>query len=357
MFDDSPASPQSPDAAWNSTDLRTIIIAKGVGELKDLSDLRKKGWAEEGLDHHFIRQRQLADTANAHMNLVWFNKMKVVFGELDVAARIVPLSGPMQFLDLGCSPGGFSSYILHKNRNARGVGISLPVEQGGHLFALESYLGSRFELHLADLNYYRLHHCHRQLRALAFDPLPQNFEANFDVVILDGHFLRTYLSPALTDPKEWDRHRLLISQIVIALRSIRHGGTIVLKLSHPEKLHTAQFLFMLDGISKSLCVFKPRSLHTNRGTFYAIANGVGLGYQGAKKAEYLRELEELWYQITFVGSERQGRFMTATDLDFIVTYDDIANNYIDRLIDISRNVWSTQADALRAWFSRKGILY
>lgn len=351
----SPVSPQCPEP-YLLKDLSSAILAQNVFELELLKVLRKKGWDEEGLDGHFNRQRQIADSADDRMNSIWFNRMKKVFRELDVQARFVPTFGRLEFLDLGCCPGGFTSYILQKHHRAHGTGISLPVEQGGHPMALEQHLSSRFELHLADLLYYKLHSGHRPLLLTSMQPLPDGFAARFDIVILDGHFLRTYRSPALTDPDEWDRHRLLISQIVIALRSVRPGGTIVIKLSHPEKLLTAQILHMLDNLSKALCVHKPHSLHANRGTFYAIAKGIGRGPHGEKQSQYLQGLEDLWHDITFGGETGRGRFMTATDLDFIATYDDIVTTYLGRLIDLGRSVWLTQADALQVWFSKRGIL-
>jgi len=45
-----------------------------------------------------------------------------------------PRKGPLRFLDLGCCPGGFTSYILSNNPSA---GISSEIETGGHRFLLE----------------------------------------------------------------------------------------------------------------------------------------------------------------------------------------------------------------------------
>jgi hypothetical protein len=36
-----------------------------------------------------------------------------------------------RYLDLGCSPGGFSTWVMSKNPKAKGLGITLPVEMAG----------------------------------------------------------------------------------------------------------------------------------------------------------------------------------------------------------------------------------
>lgn len=99
-------------------------------------------------------QQQSADNATPEMEAIWFCNMKTVMWEIDWATNgtALPLTGngPFRFLDLGrvrrlprsgqafahlwcsrCCPGGFSSYILEKNYDARGVGVSLhPVRLG-----------------------------------------------------------------------------------------------------------------------------------------------------------------------------------------------------------------------------------
>ena len=43
----------------------------------------------------------------------------------------------LQFMDVCCSPGGFSEYVLESNQ-CRGVGLSLPLELGGHVPAIDT---------------------------------------------------------------------------------------------------------------------------------------------------------------------------------------------------------------------------
>ncbi|KAJ6627994.1 hypothetical protein B0H10DRAFT_2210083 [Mycena sp. CBHHK59/15] len=110
-------------------------------------------------------------------------------GEDDVRAM------PFRFLDLGCCPGGFASYILGKNPRASSVGISLPTESGGHSCLLEEENFLRFELHWADLTQYQLG------PTFIHDPLLQSFpvaRGPFDLVLIDGHPLYTYTATAFS---------------------------------------------------------------------------------------------------------------------------------------------------------------
>ncbi|KAI0341194.1 hypothetical protein BDW22DRAFT_1359445 [Trametopsis cervina] len=332
-----------------------LLDELAVPELRQLLDLRKQGWEEKEFDRDFAAQRATAAAPNDKAKLAWFTLMKKAMGELDECARFVPPFGAFSFLDLGCCPCGFTSWILSKNPDARGKGISLPQEQGGHEYTLEQQLTRRFKLEWADLTYYKLHPSADELRGKALSPFPESYQ-DFDLVILDGHYLRDiYITPQLTPPERWDSHRLTISQIIIALKTVKHGGTLVMKLSHPEWTTTAQTLFLLDGLSTDLRTYKPRVIHGKRGTFYAIAQGVGHGPRAHMKEEYIRQFQALWYEIAFGGENGTGRWFTKEDLDFVVSRDELVEGYLERLAELGLDSWIVQAQALERLFYRKGI--
>lgn len=199
----------------------------------------------------------------------------------------------------------------------------------------------------------------RNIRLFALPP--PILSSTFDLIVLDGHFLfDTYVTPKHEAPvHRWDTDRLLVSQIIIGLQSVMSGGTIIIKLRHPESYSTAAMLYMLDQISTSLELVKPLTMHGNRGTFYAIAKGVGISDNWEKKEEYLYQFRRLWYEITFGGPNGQGRFLLADgekDLNFIASYDQLRTGYTERLAELSKDVWRIQAEALDHWFRRKGVL-
>jgi len=248
-----------------------------------------------------------------------------------------------------CCPGGFSSYILSKNPKANGTGISLPVEDGGHELSLEERHRLRFNLFSSNLTYYQLGPSiiddHR-LQHLPF----QLSGRSFDVVLLDGHQLRTQASAM-----PWDSDRLLISQLIIGLRSVKEGGTIIMKLPLPHKPVAARILYLFTMISSSLIGWKPTSMHANRGTFYAVAKGVGSGQNGSKTPMILQALKNLWVSLTFGGEEGSGRFMVPEDLDFLVSLEDLVSHHLDWLTTLGTPLWKVQGTALERLYERKHI--
>ncbi|KAF7977153.1 hypothetical protein HWV62_4571 [Athelia sp. TMB] len=334
-----------------------------------------KGWDDGRMDKHFVEQRQTADTAgpNSPLNFVWFRKMKDIFREIDRKSGCIPNLQRLNFLDLGCCPGGFSSYVLNQHKASRGFGISLPLSQGGHKFLLEEHLQSRYTVMFTDLTYFTLGPSDSSLSTLESSltpnhlptnnqnppPLqslpPQIKNGNFSLVILDGHLLRTQ-----EGVRSWEYDRLLIAQLIIGLQGLKLGGTLVVKLSRPDAVRTAKLLYMLDGLSEAggLVTCKPRSMHASRGTFYAVARNVGHGQ--IPVADMLLGLRKLWQDLTFGGTEGCGRFLEEADLDFIVTTEDLVGSstrdgYLCRLVELARDVWVGQAEALRILLKKKGL--
>lgn len=199
------------------------------------------------------------------------------------------------------------------------------------------------------------------LHNVRLNNLPQSIlNSTYDLVILDGHSLRNYVTPNHEPPPgRWEAQRLLLSQIIVSLQSVASDGTIVIKLSHPEGYVTATILYMLDQISAHLELVKPLRMHTKRGTFYAIAKGVGIGDNWLKKENYLFRFRLLWYEISFGGANGQGRFLLdegAKDLDFIASYDQLFVGYMERLAELGEDVWRIQGETMHKWFRQLGVL-
>ncbi|TFK49424.1 hypothetical protein OE88DRAFT_1662999 [Heliocybe sulcata] len=330
-----------------------VILETGCPELEHLIALRAKGWQDEKLDQAFTRQRYIADNADKNLNMTWYKRSMTVMEEIDNYARCITPTGPLRFLDLGCCPGGFTSYVLERNGMARGLGVSLPVDQGGHVCCLEARARNRFQLYFADVtSFFQLSSsviAHPRLRP---GP-PQMKPATFDLVILDGHQLRTQICDY---SQPWDIDRLLISQIILALQCVRTGGKMVVKLTHPERVLTAKIIYLLDILSEDLVTFKPETMHTTRGSFYAIATGVGNGAEGAQMQEMIEGLQRAWLETTFGGVEGNGRNADGSDFDFVITTRDLQATYLGRLVELGRDIWNIQAEALDTWFKRQGIL-
>ncbi|KAH9846210.1 hypothetical protein C2E23DRAFT_853997 [Lenzites betulinus] len=373
MYSSSPTAlhPRIPaGTVWPSAhklDAAAILARRPVASLQELMALKSKGWEVDELNNHFAHQRRSADSSRQQVNSYWYKTMQRVMGELDDAARhVVPSSGDLAFLDVGCAPGGFSRYILGKNTSASGIGISLPVALGGHDCFLEKYLLSRFKYVEQDVLLYDLH------EDSSADAFLAALEASFDLVIIDAHALRTYTAALDTDAiaaadPDPDAHAarksahtayrgaLLIGQIIIALTTVSTGGTVVAKLSHADSFPAAQLIYLFDVLSDSLLLHKPRVAHTNRSTFYAIAKGVGQGRGADMKLAYLAGLRTLWRELRFGGPDGSGRILDPNDLDFVVTAETMLEDYVDRLVELGDGVWRTQVEGLQSFFRKKGI--
>ncbi|KAJ7633118.1 hypothetical protein FB45DRAFT_1058098 [Roridomyces roridus] len=298
-------------------ELTEELIARGAHELRVLVRLRDesevKGAAAVLLpstpEHSYVTEHQskVAQNASARRNRYWFAKMKSVFKELDLRTGCIPRRGPLRFLDLGCSPGGFTSYILSKNSSAQG---------------LDRHRG-RFKIFYADLGYYRLGPLPASVSGEkntlpAVVQLPSDLTARkFDVVLLDGQQLRSNISTTTTTAS--GSNRLLISQLIIALQSLKKGGTLVIKLNDLELLSTAKLLYMLDRLSSNLQTFKSVEMHAARG--------------GAWGWEWSAE-------------GRVGRAVDGLKGLWVDTEEIMEQGNLDRLVELGRGVWEVQAGAL-----------
>lgn len=189
--------------------------------------------------------------------------------------------------------------------------MSLP---SGHDYLLEEELRPRHDLCWADLLRYPMRESRHGNRRKNFDDLPWGLRCrHFDLVILDGHPLRSQkVDTSNVGP------RLLVTQLLIALQTVRRGGTIIAKLSGVHRPDTQAILWMLDALSdRRLTTCKPISMHATRDTFYVVAEGmqregwVGMDRDDGRWArvlgilEVIHGLEGRWADVTFCGDKKR----------------------------------------------------
>ncbi|GAB1522307.1 hypothetical protein RhiTH_005421 [Rhizoctonia solani] len=247
----------------------------------------------------------------------YMHKMRFALEEMD---RKYSFVRDGSFLDLGCCPGGFSTYILSKYPNAQGMGISLPIEYGGHSLAVPLHLRDRLQVHWADVTMFD--HAPSLVQGFwdttIFQTSPVPTRA-FDFVIVDGHQPPSMLAG---DPREsWGRDRLLISQLLAGLRAIKPTGTLFakfsLQVSVPLMERIVVALSRLTPIP--LRAVKPTSIYATAGTFYVLLHAP-IPYLCDR---LIRILEGLWYFMTFSGPNHFGRGLKESDMDLIATYGEV----------------------------------
>jgi hypothetical protein len=224
---------------------------------------------------------------------------------------------------------------------ATGTGMSLEVAKGGHDFLLEEEYKPRFELLWGDINAYQLG-SHPLPNLAPFPITPETHPAGFALVLLDGHPLRTAASSEERVHKIGDR--LLISQLIIGLTAVTQGGTVVIKLSRPNRLITAQLMWLFDQLAMDVRTWKPVCIHATRDTFYLIARGMGFGRRADIYGMVLHSLKALW--IDLACKERR---LSQNDLNFIVQEEVLLGPYKRRFEELSAHLWAVQSAAWKGW--------
>ncbi|CAE6468064.1 unnamed protein product [Rhizoctonia solani] len=329
--------------------LQALMARQDCAILVELVALRSQGWESESLDNVFLAQRTTADTNRSpEDDTRWLHIMCKSLSQMDRQRRFIQTN---RFMDIGCFPGGYSTYILQKCPLATGLGISLPFEDGGHGLAIPANLLHRMELRTADLTKFDLAPSipKPQTPVSQLGALPFEFNS-FDLVVCDGHSLRN--NPDNID-RPWNWTRLLISQLLMGLRAVSAGGTIFLKLSHLEKALGARILLALCRVARSVRTIKPQ-LHAIRGTFYVIAQQISTN--SANYRALVDSLERLWYVMSFEGETGYGREITWEEENMITSWEEVVSEHgLDKLARFGGEVWKIQCNALRKMLHARGI--
>ncbi|KAF8873046.1 hypothetical protein CPB85DRAFT_1348971 [Mucidula mucida] len=310
-------------------------------EYDSLCRLKIKGKKSQDYEDHFQQQRHTAETAqdsDPNLCYTWYIKTSYILQEVDNELDVFPKGRGFHFLELGCSPGGFARYIFWTNWLARGTGISLPPRQGGHRNLIEGKYRRRLTLVEADMTMLNLAPDEPSLLrdSLAMQHVPSCISSRqFEFVICDAHPVPTCVFSPLV------YQRLLLSQLVMAFERVELGGTIVIRLTHPERLYTAQYMYMFDRVSDGqVFATKPETMHGTRGSFYLVAKNVGGTKESRRYLEmYLEELRRLWWEI----SKEDARVLMYGDMNFVASLETmIRPEVLARIVELGRPVWSVQ---------------
>ncbi|ELU44323.1 FtsJ domain-containing protein [Rhizoctonia solani AG-1 IA] len=228
-------------------------------------------------------------------------RMRFAMQELDNQVEFVVGN---RFLDLGCCPGGFSTYVLSKLPSIVGDGVSLPVELGGHSLAVPQALRSRFTVHWGDItrfNHASGHAGSGQFNRLATFPIPPN---TYDLVIADGHRPPIILKQ-VGHEQRYARDLLLVSQLLAAIKAVKVGGSILVKLSLSLANQTLdgfmhRVVVALGELSSRvpLVALKPKSIYATAGSFYVLVRGV----EAVPRRGLELKLEALWINLLGGGA-------------------------------------------------------
>ena len=228
------------------------------------------------------------------------------------------------------------------NPRATVRGISLPLAQGGHRLRFTTGSPDRVWCDFLDIA--------MLVDELSAEPTPEghcyvkevvkcpDLGPSFDLVFGDGQVLRTHQRPATRQGTE--PLRLGLAQLILGLERVKRGGTLVFLLHKADSWPNVQLIHRFAQFS-DVQLFKSRSKHTFRGSFYLVAKNVDP--TAAVAAQCLRDWRLTWHGATFGGPAGTGVGRTPPSPDEVQA---VLNAFGDSFIELARPIWKIQADAL-----------
>ena len=314
-------------------------------------------------DKHFQKQRKIADGTDMKTSRGFFSLMERIGTEMQDTTGVMSIPDPGQILDLCMAPGGYSASALKLNPRATVSGATLPERLGGHkLFVRNGFRRAAVQVWQGDLTSLvgdmgidddgGIPEEHPDFGKFQKDELWAGEQ--FDLVFCDGQVLRNHSQDMVEHRQRCEARRLTCSQLLIALRHVKVGGSIVVLLHKIDSWDTVLTLRAFD-LFASIALFKPLAAHKARGSFYLIAKNVQPHHQDALVA--IQDWTKAWKDATFhalTGEGREdvfpGNGNESTALGRYVTK--VMDEFGERLVTLGENAWKIQEEAIRksAWF-------
>ncbi|KIK69999.1 hypothetical protein GYMLUDRAFT_236448 [Collybiopsis luxurians FD-317 M1] len=355
-----------------SETLTNQLIACGAKELQEIFEIWDKS-CEESRQRGATPRIEFKDDLSRVDNISAEKMFQQIINKLSLTIPCV--QDVFRFLDLGCRPDSFASFILNNTPLAFGVGISLPQEMSLYQRCHRHYLSfaEKFRHYFLDISKLDMRSQTQRSNqpnshaspGLVLKKPPEELDfvnkddsedaqvsKKFSLVIIDNQFVDS------ESTRNTSTDLFFISQLLLALQCLVPGGTLVVRLTHPESVKTAKFLYMFDILASTVASFKPREMVGDPGSFYAVAQGIGYGPHGHKMPEIIEELRKLWGKLLLEPSSpgplksqgvRRG-MLESRDLDFLIYTRDLkdltTSDYVRRLAEHGEMVWTRQLEMI-----------
>jgi 23S rRNA U2552 (ribose-2'-O)-methylase RlmE/FtsJ len=311
-----------------------------------------QGWANKDGDRHFKQQRETADQANStNSGQYFFEMMQHIGDEMQASTGALYISSEKPcIMDLCMAPGGYTASAIKLNPNATVFGVTLPKALGGHPVLLKprheiKVIFTDITMEAAELGVRDLPEEHPDLALFKKQRLLPE-EAIFDLSFCDGQVLRTHAEHRHADREAHEAKRLTLAQLVIATQHIRPGGTMIILLHRVDHWSTLKLLQSFDKFSR-VQLFKPKTAHASRGSFYLIAQNISPYHAHALAAR--DSWLQGWKDATF-DRKNQVKPSEQEVLDVLITFG-------ERLIELAEPIWAIQKHGIEnsKWFKNETV--
>ncbi|KFG77957.1 FtsJ-like methyltransferase family protein [Metarhizium anisopliae] len=270
-------------------------------------------------------------------------------------------------LETGMAVGGFSQHVLDRYPHARITGISMPGEEGGCPVGFESdnvhSVLKNVGTLAGDVGVSDIPDTHHMETSLTMESvLPAGEE--YDLIFCQERPVREPRTKATRKkgknrPRKnkkmpgkrqiWSNSpkyiRILMAQLVIAMKHLRENGTIVVLMRKADDAHT---FLLLDSIWKfsEVSLYKHRLWHQTTSWFYLVAKKVQT--RSEKAAVAIETWRQKWKNTLGEAGVADG---SAESVDEEVqAVSELLEDRGKLLIELAAPVWEAQADGLESLF-------
>ncbi|KAG8158048.1 hypothetical protein KVR01_011809 [Diaporthe batatas] len=288
-------------------------LCENSGIYRKLQWERFKGWQSSQAKQYFAEEERKANEnplEAVHGLMADMRRIAEWIQSSTDAFTIEPGTGFRRILDLSVVPGRFLTYALEQNPGAHALAFSLPVGQGGFPPAVEeselvriqrldtTMLVADMGLRVGEIPLWN-RHIRRFRFSRYFDDGPGS---GFDLVICTNIIQPTKaMFRGGRENRRREERRRLLTQLVLGIQRLRHGGKMIIELHKLEDIQTIRLILEFVKFAKVAILQKGYWVGKLAG-FYLVATEVQSTSQGALDA--LQEWKREWKVVT-VGTRRE----------------------------------------------------
>lgn len=243
-------------------------------------------------------------------NSIFMNRAAVKLANMDAVYKFTGFNGSIidpevpdcreifNFVDIAAGPGGFTQYLQYRRPAAVGIGMTLnSFKRNGTLdWRVRDLDLTRFTILNGPDGTGNLYTGWQEVVNTAAN----KFAVGADLVTADGGF-------DVDDPhkiyyQEFLSSRLILFEILVALKVLKEGGNFVLKIFASVDKITADLLFALASSFDSITIFKPITSRIANAERYVICQGRRNSPLSIKMVEKLEAIGKLYTNESYITS-------------------------------------------------------